>query len=94
MTKKKKLLQGETKSWKMKLSNPVHQEACTVRKIMYGSVWFYTDKLYDKETYFLFARSSSTKLDELEAVCWHNKIFLIIDDQCQNMILYLISVYR
>jgi len=53
----------------MKLSNPVHREACTVRKIKYGSVWFYTDKMYDKETYFLFARSSSTKLDELEAVC-------------------------
>ena len=45
-----KLLHGETKSWKkMKLSTPMHREACTVRKIMIGSLWFYIDKLNDKK---------------------------------------------
>jgi len=42
----------------------MHWEACTVRKIVHGSVWFYTEKLYYKK-HTLFARSSSNKLDEL-----------------------------
>jgi hypothetical protein len=50
-----KLLHGDTESWKkMNLSNPMHWEACTVRKITYSSVWFHTDKLYDKKRTFCF----------------------------------------